>query len=190
MTTKANVLLAGASLQQGGFAILQAGSGEQALEVFQQHQPDLVLLDVVMPGMDGFATCAALRSLAGGRTLPIVMVTGLDDVESIEQAYQVGATDFQTKADPVAGSAPTVRYILRASWTLRTYRTAKSGFAPWSTRRVVSSWCWTARLGGRVQSGCGTVFFLAQRRAGGRRLRERPTGDQRLGRAAGEPANL
>ena len=90
-------LLAGASLQQGGFAILQAGSGEQALEVFQQHQPDLVLLDVVMPGMDGFATCAALRSLAGGRTLPIVMVTGLDDVESIEQAYQAGATDFLTK---------------------------------------------------------------------------------------------
>lgn len=121
-------LLAGASLQQGGFAILQAGSGEQALEVFQQHQPDLVLLDVVMPGMDGFATCAALRSLAGGRTLPIVMVTGLDDVESIEQAYQVGATDFLTKPIQWLILHQRVRYILRASWTLRDLQNSEERF--------------------------------------------------------------
>lgn len=121
-------LLAGASLQQGGFAILQAGSGEQALEVFQQHQPDLVLLDVVMPGMDGFATCAALRSLAGGRTLPIVMVTGLDDVESIEQAYQAGATDFLTKPIQWLILHQRVRYILRASWTLRDLQNSEERF--------------------------------------------------------------
>ena len=121
-------LLAGASLQQGGFAILQADSGEQALEVFQQHQPDLVLLDVVMPGMDGFATCAALRSLAGGRILPIVMVTGLDDVESIEQAYQVGATDFLSKPIQWLVLHQRVRYILRASWTLRDLQNSEERF--------------------------------------------------------------
>ena len=90
-------LLAGASLQQSGFSVLEAASGERAIEVFQRYRPDLVLLDVVMPGMDGFATCAALRRLAGGQTVPIVIVTGLDDIKSIEQAYQAGATDFITK---------------------------------------------------------------------------------------------
>lgn len=90
-------LLAGASLLQGGFSVVEAGDGEQALRVFQHEQPDAVLLDVVMPGLDGFAVCEALRRLPGGRYLPIVMVTGLDDVKSIERAYQVGATDFITK---------------------------------------------------------------------------------------------
>ena len=121
-------LLTGASLRQGGFAILEAGSGEQALEVFQQHQPDLVLLDVVMPGMDGFATCAALRGLAGGRNLPIVMVTGLDDVESIEQAYQSGATDFITKPIQWLILHQRVRYILRASLALRDLQNSEERF--------------------------------------------------------------
>ncbi|MCB1796323.1 MAG: response regulator, partial [Candidatus Competibacteraceae bacterium] len=121
-------LLAGASLRQGGFTILEADSGEQALKVFQQHQPDLVLLDVVMPGMDGFATCAALRGLAGDRNLPIVMVTGLDDVESIEQAYQAGATDFLTKPIQWLILHQRVRYILRASWTLRDLQNSEERF--------------------------------------------------------------
>ncbi|MCB1823635.1 MAG: EAL domain-containing protein [Candidatus Competibacteraceae bacterium] len=121
-------LLAGASLREGGFTILEAGSGEQALEVFRQHQPDLVLLDVVMPGMDGFTTCAALRDLVGGRTVPIVMVTGLDDVESIEQAYQAGATDFLTKPIQWLILHHRVRYILRASWTLRDLQNSEERF--------------------------------------------------------------
>ncbi|QQS55388.1 MAG: EAL domain-containing protein [Candidatus Competibacteraceae bacterium] len=121
-------LLTGASLRQGGFTILEACGGEQALEVFQQHQPDLVLLDVVMPGMDGFATCTALRGLVGGRNLPIVMVTGLDDVESIERAYQAGATDFLTKPIQWLILHQRVRYILRASWTLRDLQNSEERF--------------------------------------------------------------
>lgn len=140
-------LLAGASLREGGFTILEAGSGQQALEVFRQHQPDLVLLDVVMPGMDGFTTCAALRDLVGGRTVPIVMVTGLDDVESIEQAYQAGATDFLTKPIQWLILHHRVRYILRASWTLRDLQNSEERFRTLVNAAVVSSWCWTARVG-------------------------------------------
>jgi PAS domain S-box-containing protein len=115
-------LLAGASLRQGGFAVVEAGDGEQALAVFQREQPDIVLLDVVMPGLDGFAVCTALRQSPDGRYCPIVMVTGLDDVESIERAYQVGATDFITKPIQWLVLHHRVRYILRAHQTEETMR--------------------------------------------------------------------
>ncbi|MGB5063813.1 MAG: EAL domain-containing protein, partial [Candidatus Competibacter sp.] len=120
--------LAGASLRQGGFSVVEAASGEQALEILQQQQPDLVLLDVVMPGLDGFATCTALRGLVKGRNVPIVMVTGLDDVESIEQAYQAGATDFITKPIQWLILHQRVRYILRASRMLRDFQESEERF--------------------------------------------------------------
>jgi signal transduction histidine kinase len=65
--------------------------------------------------MDGFATCAALRKLPGGEQLPIVIITGLDDVDSINRAYEVGATDFITKPINWALFGHRVRYVLRAS---------------------------------------------------------------------------
>ncbi|HPF59051.1 MAG TPA: EAL domain-containing protein [Candidatus Competibacteraceae bacterium] len=121
-------LLASVSLQQSGFSILEAANGAQAIEIFQQYQPDLVLLDVVMPGMDGFSTCTALRCLSGGRNVPIVMVTGLDDVQSIEQAYQAGATDFITKPIQWLILHHRVRYILRASRTFRDLQEGEERF--------------------------------------------------------------
>ena len=62
--------------------------------------PDIVLLDVQMPVLDGFQTCIELRQLKVGAQTPILMMTGLDDLESIERAYEVGATDFVTKPVP------------------------------------------------------------------------------------------
>ncbi len=121
-------LLECTSLLQGGFSTLEAACGEQALEVFQRHQPDLILLDVMMPGMDGFATCATLRRLPEGRNVPIVMVTGLDDVESIEQAYQAGATDFIAKPIQWLILQQRVRYILRASRALRDLQDSEERF--------------------------------------------------------------
>ncbi len=115
-------LLASAALRQGGFAVAEAGDGQQALVAFQRELPDIVLLDVVMPGLDGFAVCEALRQLPGGQYCPIVMVTGLDDVASIERAYEVGATDFITKPIQWLVLHHRVRYILRASQTEETMR--------------------------------------------------------------------
>lgn len=121
-------LLTGASLQQGGFTVLEAEDGRQALELFRQEQPDIVLLDVIMPGLDGFAVCEILRDLPGGRHLPVVMVTGLDDVESIERAYQAGATDFITKPIQWPVLHHRVRYILRASQALLDLRESEERF--------------------------------------------------------------
>ena len=121
-------LLASAALLQGGFSVLEAADGEQALSLFQREQPDIVLLDVIMPGLDGFAVCEVLRQLPGGQHLPIVMVTGLDDVESIERAYQVGATDFITQPIQWLVLHHRVRYILRASQTLLELRESEERF--------------------------------------------------------------
>ncbi|MFO1371850.1 MAG: EAL domain-containing protein [Candidatus Competibacteraceae bacterium] len=108
-------LLTSTALLQGGFSILEAEDGEQALRVFQREQPDIVLLDVIMPGLDGFAVCELLRQQPGGRHLPIIIVTGLEDAESIGRAYQAGATDFITKPIQWLILHHRMRYILRAS---------------------------------------------------------------------------
>lgn len=121
-------LLTSTTLSDGGFTTLEAEDGEQALHLFQREQPDLVLLDVVMPGLDGFAVCEALRRHPGGRDLPVLMVTSLDDLESIERAYQAGATDFITKPIQWLVLHQRVRYILRAAQVLRELRDSEERF--------------------------------------------------------------
>ncbi|MFZ1828362.1 MAG: EAL domain-containing protein [Candidatus Competibacteraceae bacterium] len=108
-------LLVSESLQQAGFRIEQAENGRQALEVFEQVHPDLVTLDVMMPELDGFATCIELRRRPEGAQVPILMMTGLDDYESINQALLAGATDFITKPINFTLLGHRVRYLLRSS---------------------------------------------------------------------------
>lgn len=102
-------------LEQESFTVVEAASGESAISLFQEQPFDLVLLDVMMPGMDGFTTCARLRDTPAGRTTPIVMITGLDDEPSIRRAYGAGATDFITKPLNAFILVHRVRYILRAT---------------------------------------------------------------------------
>jgi PAS domain S-box-containing protein len=108
-------LLARTSLEQAGFVVEEAEHGEQALSLFAYVRPDIVLLDVMMPGLDGFDTCAALRRLPGGERTPVLMVTGLEDLDSIHRAYEVRATDFVTKPINWAILSHRIRYMLRAS---------------------------------------------------------------------------
>ena len=74
-----------ATLTRAGFDVIEAQDGQQALEARHTHAPDLVLMDVSMPVMDGFTSCAELRRLPGGSRVPVIMMTGLEDVESIER---------------------------------------------------------------------------------------------------------
>jgi signal transduction histidine kinase/DNA-binding response OmpR family regulator len=110
------------ALEQAGFVVEEAENGRQALELFARTCPDLVLLDVIMPEMDGFRTCAALRQTARGEHLPIVMLTGLEDEASIDRAYEVGATDFITKPINWVLLGHRVRYLLRASQAIAEVR--------------------------------------------------------------------
>jgi CheY-like chemotaxis protein len=85
------------ALKQGGFLVEEAGDGQQALAAYDQQQPDIVLLDIEMPVMDGYTTCRELRMRASAQQLPILMVSGNSDTASVNRAYDEGANDFITK---------------------------------------------------------------------------------------------
>jgi CheY-like chemotaxis protein/nitrogen-specific signal transduction histidine kinase len=84
-------------VQADGYQVRTARNGEEAIVIYQEIQPDLVLMDAVMPGMDGFECCEQLQQLPGGDLTPVLMITGLDDSESLDRAYEVGAADYITK---------------------------------------------------------------------------------------------
>lgn len=109
-------------LQQTGFQIIEAENGQQALDLFEQVIPDIVLMDVSMPGKDGYATCSEIRQLPQGRYLPILMVTGYDDVTSVNRAYSAGATDFLVKPINWIVLGHRVRYMLRAARSMEQLR--------------------------------------------------------------------
>jgi len=95
--------------------VLFAMNGEKALELAHQHQPDLILLDAVMPGMDGYEVCAALRASSDVRDIPIIFVTALTTPEDETRALEAGAVDFITKPFNVA----VVRARVRTHLTLK-----------------------------------------------------------------------
>ena len=119
-------LLMREALEQAGFAVVEASDGVDALEKFEEILPDLVLLDVEMPNLDGFDVCAALRAKPTAVHTPVVMVTGLDDLVSLNRAYEVGATDFITKPIrwPVLGHR--LLYMLRASRAFRALQASET----------------------------------------------------------------
>jgi PAS domain S-box-containing protein len=112
-----NLLLTALALRERGFRITEAAGGEQALKLLRQKAFDVVLLDAMMPGLDGFDTCRMLRRMPGLENLPVLMLTGLDDDASITKAYHVGATDFFVKSNQWSLLDGRLRYLLRASRT-------------------------------------------------------------------------
>lgn len=118
-------LLMRAALEKSGFEVCLAEDGADALNQFQAQPCDLVMLDVEMPGLNGYQVCTALRSYAGDE-LPIVMVTGMDDLESVERAFDAGATDFIAKPINWALIGHRVRYLLRGYLVLQDLHTANA----------------------------------------------------------------
>lgn len=102
-------------LSREGFDVLSAADGRTGLDMFLEHHPDLTLLDVMMPKMDGFACLEALRAIPCTRLLPIVMLTAVDDVASIHRCFDLGATDFIIKPINWPTLPYRLRHLLRAS---------------------------------------------------------------------------
>lgn len=103
------------ALMKAGFDVIQAENGEAALSILSTSKPNAVLLDVEMPGLNGFQVCAEIRKLPDWRYLPIMIVTGLEDYESINLAYQAGATDFTSKPINPTLLGYRVRYMVRTN---------------------------------------------------------------------------
>ncbi|MBD2448202.1 PleD family two-component system response regulator [Nostoc sp. FACHB-152] len=85
------------ALEREGYQIAEATDGTEALTIFQELHPNIVLMDAIMPGMDGFECCQQLQSLEQGKYTPVLMITGLEDQESVDHAFDVGAIDYVTK---------------------------------------------------------------------------------------------
>lgn len=92
-----NVLLLKALLSKDGYGILVANNGQEALEVIRNENPDLILLDVMMPGMDGFEVAERLKSEEFRCEIPIIFLTALDDTQSIVNGFKLGVGDFISK---------------------------------------------------------------------------------------------
>jgi len=103
------------ALESAGFIVEEAEDGEHALDLLAVCTPHLIMIDVMMPGMDGFEVCASIRKIPEKSNIPIVMVTSNNDVASIQRAYDMGVTDFITKPIAWGNIAYRVNFILRAT---------------------------------------------------------------------------
>lgn len=102
-----------AYLADEGFEILMAADGQETLEVVESSQPDLILLDIMMPRMSGYEVCEILKSDAEKRRIPVLMVTALNEMGDIEKAVNAGCDDFLTKPVNQLELNTRVRSLLR-----------------------------------------------------------------------------
>jgi len=109
------------AMEEEGYRVIEAKDGEQCLAAFTRSRPDMVLLDALMPEMDGFTCCRQLREVPGSEHTPILIITALDDRESIDRAFAAGATDYITKPIYWAVLAQRVLRLLATSYTLSEY---------------------------------------------------------------------
>lgn len=104
-----------ADLEQQGFLVFDVDNGAGGSLAFAEHAPQIVFLDCSIGGQDAFSTCAQIRRLPGGQAVPIVLLTSVDDLASVDKAYAAGATDVISAPIDWPVFTHRVRYILRAS---------------------------------------------------------------------------
>ena len=109
------LLIAESVLTDAGFQVRTFTNAHSALVMAQGKIPDIIVVDVMMPGMDGFEFCTRLRCLPHGTTVPILVTTSLDDTASIDKAYEAGATNFTTKPLNWAVEIYRLDYMLRSA---------------------------------------------------------------------------
>ncbi len=176
-------MLAQETLESAGFRVDEAADGREAWERLLEGRPDLVLLDVLMPGEDGFDVLRRIRAHEGlGRT-PVLVITALDDLDSIEQAYRLGATDFATKPLNWTILAHRIRYVLRAHRNAEELRRHKvqlaeaqriAGLGCWAWHPATGRMSWSEelhRIWGRTTPGPETMDALLGRVPAGDRQR-------------------
>jgi adenylate cyclase len=127
-----NIRLLEAHLVHRGYQVCTAGSGEEALQVLSERQPDLILLDIVMPGIDGFEVCRRVRADPATAFLPVVMITASGDTVKL-QAIEAGADDFLTKPFEKEEVLARVRSLLRIKRYHDTIERQSAELAAWNT---------------------------------------------------------
>ena len=136
-------------LAHEGYIVQLAGNGAQALALAAAQAPDLVLLDVLMPGMDGFEVCRRLRALPQMQAVPVVMVTALEGTDDCVRGLEAGADDFIIKPFKPAELRARVRSLLRVKSLFDEGQRQRAALAEWSStleRRVADGVAEVERL--------------------------------------------
>lgn len=159
-------------MEKEGYKVEEVGDGEQCLAAYTKYKPDMVLLDAMMPVMDGFICCRQLQTLIGGEPIPVLMITGLHDQASVDWAFEAGATDYVTKPIHPPVLLRRVRRLLEASWAEKALREREQQYRSVveNVKEVIfqtnaaGSWtflnpAWTNLTGFTVEESQGTNFL-------------------------------
>lgn len=148
--TPANVKLLADLLTFKGYSVVTAASGEEALKRVAADRPDLVLLDIMMPGMNGYDVCRAIRADPATGVLPVVMVTSLDPAQERIKGLEAGADDFLTKPVNQPELLARVKSLLRIKSLYDEVGRQKAELAEWNRtleQRVADAVAQLERLG-------------------------------------------
>ncbi|MBW4573893.1 MAG: response regulator [Aphanothece sp. CMT-3BRIN-NPC111] len=110
------------AMEQQGYEVVEASDGEHCLTICTEQLPDIILLDALMPVLDGFSCCAQLQANFGERCPPVLMITALDDTKSVDKAFNAGAIDYITKPIHWAVLRQRVRRLLSSHWAMTQLR--------------------------------------------------------------------
>lgn len=135
-------MVASAHLRQSGYAVATANDGAQALTMMDELHPQLILLDVDMPVMDGFTFCDTLRRDERWQSLPVLMMTGLEGDQSIAKAYEVGATDFISKPVNWTLLKQRLLFLFRAITAMKNLVISEAHLAKAQTIAKLGYWRW------------------------------------------------
>ena len=135
------------AIEQIGLNVCEASNGSEVLEQFTLRHPDVIVLDVMMPVMDGFTACSKVRGEPRGGQIPILMMTGLDDAEAIARAYEHGATDFIAKPLNPTMLSQRIRYLLRGSQTVRALLRSEARLGLAQRIAKIGNWEWQPESG-------------------------------------------
>ncbi|MCP6760460.1 MAG: response regulator [Fischerella sp. CENA71] len=106
------------AMEKEGYRVIEAQNGQHCLDICQQEMPDLILLDAMMPGLDGFSCCHQMQALFNENCPPILMITALDDQESVDRAFEAGATDYITKPIDWGVLSQRTNRLLTSRWAM------------------------------------------------------------------------
>ncbi len=136
-------LLARSTLEAARFRVSEATNGSEALQLLNDHTPDLILLDVLMPGLDGFGTCHAIRRHPTAADVPVLMMTAMDDQETLHRAYLAGATDFTSKPIDWPLLPSRISFIIRYAHTTKALKKSEHDLRVAKEAAEAASWAKT-----------------------------------------------
>lgn len=149
------------AMRDAGLDVAEVGNGREALEQAGELAPDLLLLDVMMPEIDGLAVCRAVRADPTLAAVPVLILTGQAEAGSVEQAFDAGATDFATKPIAPLLLCHRIRFLLRATAAVELLRRSESSLAEAQRIAQVGNWEWDVRTDAFLGSAEALRLFEA-----------------------------